>query len=196
MVRFSRLRIRPSDHSAPVPDAGMPQTEAVLAEHPPLAGEPVLRLAPSLGFHEVCILYEPRLRPCGRGLHCTARLRGTIDGGTAPEGQRVVRANLRNGEVHNFLASRNPGPGGKGPQRPVDVKFDPSGRTLYVLDFGTLEGVPTGVIPYCGSGILWEGDKVSLKARPDFRKAISAAENGFGPFCGPLESRNPLRLCI
>lgn len=135
---------------------GMPQTEALLAEHPPLAGEPVLRLAPHSASTKFAFSTNPAFGHVGEVFIAQLGSGGPSTGGTAPEGQRVVRANLRNGEVHNFLASRNPGPEGKGPQRPVDVKFDPSGRTLYVLDFGTLEGVPTGVIPYCGSGILWK----------------------------------------
>ncbi|HEY8489286.1 MAG TPA: hypothetical protein VIL38_09465 [Thermaerobacter sp.] len=36
-----------------------------------------------------------------------------------------------------------------------DVRFDPAGETLYVLDFGVVEANAAGIIPWAQSGILW-----------------------------------------
>jgi glucose/arabinose dehydrogenase len=70
-------------------------------------------------------------------------------------GFRVVRADLDTRQVTDFLANRRPVYGTTGPVRPVDVKFDPSGEVLYVLDWGFLSGSMAGLIPWAQSGILW-----------------------------------------
>ncbi|MGE5589152.1 MAG: PQQ-dependent sugar dehydrogenase [Bacillota bacterium] len=135
---------------------GAPPTAPLLAEHPPIAGRPVLELP----NHSASTRFDFSLREAfghagemfisqlGTGMPVTAR------GGGLP-GFGVVRANLETGKVTPFLVSRNPTYGGTGPQRPVDLKFDPSGEALYVLDFGTLSGNLAGIIPYALSGILW-----------------------------------------
>ncbi|MGB4337685.1 MAG: hypothetical protein WBK10_03835 [Bacillota bacterium] len=134
---------------------GMPPTQFVLAEHPPLAGQPVLRLAPHSASTKFAVSTNPAFGHVGQMFIAQLGSGGPAVGGTVA-GYKVVRADLNTCQVHDFLASTNPLPGGKGPQRPVDVKFDPAGTALYVLDFGTLEGIPSGVIPYCGSGMLWK----------------------------------------
>ena len=134
---------------------GTPPLEFVMAEHPPLAGQPVLRLPPHSASTKFAFSTSPSFGHVGEVF--IAQL-GRADPRLAaiPAGYRVVRANLRSGEIRDSVASLDPGRGGKGPQRPVDVKFEPGGAALYILDFGTLEGSPTGVVPYCCSGMVWK----------------------------------------
>lgn len=135
---------------------GAPPAEFLLAQHPPIAGRPVFELANhsastrfdfsrSEAFGHAGEVFISQL---GTGMPVTGRYGGL-------PGFRVVRADLETGKVTPFLASEKPTYGGTGPQRPVDVKFDPSGERLYVLDFGTLSGNLAGIIPYALSGILW-----------------------------------------
>jgi glucose/arabinose dehydrogenase len=78
-----------------------------------------------------------------------------------PVGFRVVRVDLANGHVEEFAANkgRKVGPatrnGGGGFERPVAVRFDPSGNALYVVDFGVLLEGPQGARPQAGTGVLW-----------------------------------------
>ncbi|OPZ51133.1 MAG: hypothetical protein BWY92_00374 [Firmicutes bacterium ADurb.BinA052] len=139
---------------------GMPPPEFVMGEHPPLAGQPVLRLPPHSASTKFAFSTNPSFGHVGEAFIAQLGSGGPSTGGVIPAGYRVVRANLRSGEVHDFAASMDPGPGGKGPQRPVDVKFDPTGTVMYILDFGTLEGLPTGVVPYCCSGMVWKVTRI------------------------------------
>jgi glucose/arabinose dehydrogenase len=133
---------------------GQPAAEFVMAEHPPLAGQPVLRLTPHSASTKFAVCTNPAFGHVGDMFIAQLGPGELLPGGARP-GYKVVRAELQTGQVSDFVASVNPLPGGKGPQRPVDVKFSPDGRCLYVLDFGTLEPTPSGIIPYCGSGMLW-----------------------------------------
>ncbi len=70
-------------------------------------------------------------------------------------GFKVVRVNLQTQQTRDFLVINRPGPGGTGPARPVDAKFDPTGKNLYVVDFGVLEANVSVIIPWARSGSLW-----------------------------------------
>ena len=78
-----------------------------------------------------------------------------------PVGFRVVRVDLESGTVEEFAAnrSRDKGPaskvGGGGLERPVAVRFDPSGASLYVVDFGVMTVGEHGPRPEPGTGVLW-----------------------------------------
>jgi glucose/arabinose dehydrogenase len=80
---------------------------------------------------------------------------GTVD---SPPGFKVVRVNTRSGQVQDFLTNRGPGPaskvGGRGIERPIDVKFDRSGKAMYVLDFGVMT-MPAAPSPKRRTGVLW-----------------------------------------
>ena len=55
------------------------------------------------------------------------------------KGFSVVRVDTRTGATHPFLTIKNPGTSAtRGPKRPMQVLFDPSGENLYLLDFGVL----------------------------------------------------------
>jgi glucose/arabinose dehydrogenase len=79
----------------------------------------------------------------------------------APVGFQVVRVETGTGIVHEFAANRGDevAPGshedGGGFERPVAVRFDPSGESLYVVDFGILTETDEGSRPVERSGCLW-----------------------------------------
>jgi hypothetical protein len=85
----------------------------------------------------------------------------------APVGFKVVRVNPANGVIHDFAVNRGKenGPASKldtsgephgGLERPVACRFDQSGSTLYIVDFGILtedeKGKPH---PRANTGVLW-----------------------------------------
>lgn len=66
-----------------------------------------------------------------------------------PAGRCVARVNLEDGSYYIL-------PGGVRLARPIDVRLDPSGEWLYVLDFGGFEMEPDGrVAAEPGSGKVW-----------------------------------------
>lgn len=71
------------------------------------------------------------------------------------QGFKVIRVNPVTHETKDFIANKVPGPRGTGIERPVDVKFSPDGKTLYVLDFGIIQSNNAGWMPWANSGILW-----------------------------------------
>src|ERR1041385_3211798 len=87
-----------------------------------------------------------------------------------PVGAKVVRVDLTNGEIEGFAANKGPknGPatkvGGGGLERPVAVRFNPSGDALYVVDFGVMTHDKKGAHPVPGTGVLWRID--SGRSRP------------------------------
>ena len=78
-----------------------------------------------------------------------------------PVGFRVVRVDVKTGRIAEFAANKGDkaGPaskiGGAGFERPVAARFDPSGNSLYVVDFGVLLQDKQGAKPQAGTGVLW-----------------------------------------
>lgn len=83
----------------------------------------------------------------------------------APVGFSVVRVDMSNGVITDFAVNRSeqPGPASKigrpGLERPVAVRFDPSGRSLYVVDFGVLTVRGTTNKPQQRTGALYRISK-------------------------------------
>jgi glucose/arabinose dehydrogenase len=79
----------------------------------------------------------------------------------SPIGGKVVRVNVNDGVITDFAVNRAPqeGPGTKvrvpGLERPVAVRFDRSGDTLYVIDFGVLRHDQQGAHPERQTGAIW-----------------------------------------
>jgi hypothetical protein len=78
----------------------------------------------------------------------------------APVGYKVVRVNVATGVSEDFARNRGgQGPasrlGGGGLERPIAARFDPSGRALYVVDFGIMTMSEHGARPRMGTGVLW-----------------------------------------
>ena len=84
---------------------------------------------------------------------------------SAPVGSRVVRVETGTGAVREFAANRGAqtGPaswlGNAGFERPVAARFDPSGDTLYVVDFGVMTMTDRGPSPQKGTGVLWRSTR-------------------------------------
>jgi len=79
-----------------------------------------------------------------------------------PVGYRIVRVERAGGVVHAFAFNRGreDAPASKynhgGLERPVAAKFDPSGKALYIVDFGVMLTDATGVHPAENTGVLWK----------------------------------------
>jgi sugar lactone lactonase YvrE len=79
-----------------------------------------------------------------------------------PVGFRVVRVNLENGHVEDFAVNKGefnaPASrlGGRGLERPLALRFSPSGDALYVVDFGVLLMDASGSKPVQKTGALWK----------------------------------------
>jgi glucose/arabinose dehydrogenase len=79
----------------------------------------------------------------------------------SPVGFKVVRVDVSSGVIHDFAVNRGTtnGPASRlstgGLERPVAVRFDPSGAALYVVDFGVMTIGEQGPQPREGTGVLW-----------------------------------------
>ena len=79
-----------------------------------------------------------------------------------PVGFKVVRVDVNTGVIRDFLVNKGKrnGPASwlknGGLERPVSVKFDPSGKALYVTDFGILKMTSKGPEPQKGTGVIWK----------------------------------------
>jgi hypothetical protein len=78
-----------------------------------------------------------------------------------PVGFKVVRVDVTTGVIADFAINKGStnGPaswlGSGGLERPVAVRFDPSGTSLYVVDFGVMTVSPQGPAPQPDTGALW-----------------------------------------
>src|SRR3954467_3941174 len=78
-----------------------------------------------------------------------------------PVGYRVVRVNINTGRIEDFAVNkgRHNGPASKnengGLERPVAVRFSPSGDALYVVDFGVMLETSKNSQPQQNTGVLW-----------------------------------------
>jgi glucose/arabinose dehydrogenase len=79
-----------------------------------------------------------------------------------PVGFKIVRVNVATGVIRDFAVNRGKrnGPAsflsGGGLERPVSVKFDPSGEALYIADFGIVKMTEQGPQPQTGTGVIWK----------------------------------------
>jgi glucose/arabinose dehydrogenase len=125
-----------------------PQPTAVMAAHSSCNGLDFSR-NPVFGYvGEAFIAQSGDLAPVG----------GKV---MAPVGFKVVRVDIRTGQVADFAFNRGPqqGPassaGGGGLERPVAARFSPDGQALYVVDFGILRSGKGGIQPRDDTGVLW-----------------------------------------
>lgn len=78
-----------------------------------------------------------------------------------PVGFKVMRVDVSSGVMYDFAANKGkrnePASKAKtgGLERPVDVKFDPTGEQLYVVDYGTLSVDDDVVKGYRRTGRVW-----------------------------------------
>jgi glucose/arabinose dehydrogenase len=85
-----------------------------------------------------------------------------------PVGFKVVRVNVNTGAIMDFAVNKGKrnGPASwlksGGLERPVSVKFDPSGKALYVVDFGILTMTDKGPQSQQKTGTIWKITKTGL----------------------------------
>lgn len=91
---------------------------------------------------------------------------------TAPVGFQVVRVNPVNGVIEPFAVNEgwNDAPasarkGAGGLERPVSVRFDPPGTTLYIVDFGRMPVTKDGPEPQMGTGVIWRVRRAGVAGR-------------------------------
>lgn len=78
-----------------------------------------------------------------------------------PVGFKVVRVDLKTGVIRDFAVNRGKdnGPASRlksgGLERPVSVRFDRAGKSLYVVDFGVMIMDEQGAKPKQGTGALF-----------------------------------------
>jgi hypothetical protein len=75
-------------------------------------------------------------------------------------GFKVIRVDVKTGTGQTCLENRLPGPACYHPgsgciERPVDCKFHPDGRSLYVLDFGVAKVTEGYMQAFAHTGVLW-----------------------------------------
>jgi glucose/arabinose dehydrogenase len=79
-----------------------------------------------------------------------------------PVGFKIVRVNVENGVIRDFAVNKGKrnGPASwlktGGLERPLTVKFDPTGKALYVVDFGVLTMTKEGPKPQDNTGVIWK----------------------------------------
>jgi glucose/arabinose dehydrogenase len=87
----------------------------------------------------------------------------------SPVGFKVVRVDVTNGVIQDFAVNKGKtnGPaswlGGGGLERPVAVRFDPSGSALYVVDFGVMTMSGKTPAPQKQTGVLWRITREDIK---------------------------------
>ena len=80
----------------------------------------------------------------------------------APVGYKVVRVDVEKGIIRDFAANKGKknGPaswlGKGGLERPVSVKFNATGETMYIVDFGILKMARKGEEPQMNTGVIWK----------------------------------------
>jgi glucose/arabinose dehydrogenase len=83
----------------------------------------------------------------------------------SPVGYKVVRVNVSNGIIEDFATNKGKrnGPASwlktQGLERPVSVRFDPSGENLYIVDFGIVRMNEKGPEPMMKTGVIWKISK-------------------------------------
>lgn len=82
-----------------------------------------------------------------------------------PVGFKVVRVNVNSGIVNEFAVNKGRinGPAsnqeGGGLERPIAVKFDPTGSYLYIVDYGVMPVTEQGPAPKKETGVIWKVSK-------------------------------------
>jgi hypothetical protein len=93
----------------------------------------------------------------------------TVGKTLAPVGFKVVRVDVKTGVIHDFAVNRAPqaGPASKarrgGLERPIAARFDPSGSSLYIVDFGVLTVNGARTEPRPGTGTVWRARRAERR---------------------------------
>jgi len=154
-------------HESHQPKKGKP-AEALLENPPKWAGPPIYLEKP-----HACLTHMDFCRSDTFGHRGDLFLSqfdtyaplNTPDPAALDRGFCIKRIDLNSGTGEPFLKNRLPGPeschpGSGGLERPVDCKFHPDGRSLYVLDFGVTIVAPAHLVAYARTGVVWRVTKI------------------------------------
>lgn len=83
-----------------------------------------------------------------------------------PVGFRVIRVDVNTGRIEDFAVNKSGhGPASKlgsaGLERPLALRFSPSGDALYIVDFGVMLMDSKGAKPRQGTGVVWKITRVA-----------------------------------
>lgn len=139
-----------------------PVAQPLLENPPPLAGPAAFQARPHTGMGKLDFSFSDTFGYRGQLFYCQFGTYAPLNS-VRPEdlnnGFKVARLDLNTGQEEPFFSNRTPGPASRekhgGIERPVDCKFSPDGRSLYVLDFGNNSVTSTHVVAYAHTGVLW-----------------------------------------
>ncbi len=152
----------PVYHETHLPTRGTP-AKPLLKDPPPWAGPAAFLEKPHSGMCKMDFCKTDAF-PGHRGRLFLAEFgtyapMNTPHAEDATHGFKVVSIDVDTGTATDFVRNPRPGPasllGTGGIERPVDCKFGPDGRSLYVLDFGHSPVDPSKVLAYGHTGVLW-----------------------------------------
>jgi len=127
--------------------------ELVLKEHPPLSGELLATFEPHAAAMNFDMSYSPYFGYQGDVFVALfgslAPMTGTVRN---HPGHKIVRVNLEKGKYYDFVTAKDTD--GHSVFRPIDVKFNMRGDTMFVLDFGRIDVSEAQMTPFAESGRL------------------------------------------
>lgn len=136
---------------------GHSQPDFVLAQHPPIAAQPLIRFAPHTATLKFDFSTNSHFSTAGDIFFAQFGDQSPMTGLTPePRGYRIVRVNPETGQIRDFLVNKTPGEKGNGPERPIAPRFSPDGKELYIVDFGVMEVAEGVIYPYAETGAVWK----------------------------------------
>lgn len=148
-------------HESHLPRRGTP-AKPLLADPPPWAGPAAFLEKPHSCMTKMDFCRSAEFGHRGRLFACEW---GTLAPMNSPRredlehGFKVISVDTAAGAGEDFVRNARPGPasalGTGGIERPVDCKFSPDGRSLYVLDFGVSRVEETTMMSFARTGVLW-----------------------------------------
>lgn len=148
-------------HETHLPHRGVP-AKPLLQDPPPWAGPAAYLSEPHAAFGKMDFCRSDAFGHRGQMFLCqfgTYYPLNTVRPESRDRGFNLLRVDVATGQAETFAHNRHPGPatehGSGGMERPVDCRFHPDGRSLYVLDFGRHVAYRSTVVAYARTGVLW-----------------------------------------
>jgi hypothetical protein len=156
----------PAWHESHLPSRGRP-AEPLLQDPPPWAGPAAFLEKPHSCMTKMDFCRSDDFGHRGRLFACewgTLAPMNSPRPGDLQNGFKVISVDVTSGTAQDFVRNPQLGPasalGTGGIERPVDCKFHPDGRSLYVLDFGVSPPDESKHLSYGHTGVLWRITRV------------------------------------
>ena len=154
-----RRPLSEGDHFAPPTG---PKPQPLLARHPNVPPAPAAIFGVHSSANGVDFSRNAAFGHVGEAFVALFGDQAPVVGKTmAPVGFKVVRVDVTRGIIEDFATNRGRvnGPGSRigsaGLERPLAVRFDPAGTSLYVVDFGVMTMSERGAEPRKETGVVW-----------------------------------------